>query len=110
MSSFIEGSKHAEGTAAVERHFGGGNQGRKPGTDPQLHAAPYGSSAWNPPDRPLEKGLQNNAVSAPAGDSMWNASQPGLPRETGVNYKPLANAGHKVTDKPFSPKANGFPD
>jgi len=33
---------------------------------------------------------------------LFNASKPALPRELGVNYTPAAQAGHKVTDDPFS--------
>ena len=108
-SVFIEGSKHALGTAAVEKHFAGGNVGQSPGVDPLLKAPPYGSSAWNPPARPTEQGMVNDKITAPPGPSVFNASSPPLPRETGVNYKPHANAGHKVTDDPFSPWADGFP-
>ena len=90
MSQFIEKSKHAAGTAAVESHFGGGNQGRAPGTDPLLKATPYGSSDWN-----------NSA-----GDTTFNAPGQSLPKGTGVNYNP--QPGHRTTQDPFS-LADGFP-
>lgn len=105
MSEYINRSKHAQGTAAVEAHFGGRNQGQAPGTDPLLSASPYGSGAWNPtvstPGGTAQRGLQNTAISSRE-PSEFNAPGQSLPRETGVNYKPAVNAGHTVKDDPFS--------
>ena len=103
-SRFIEGSKHPQGTAAVERHFAGGNAGQRAGTDPLLEAPPYGSSEWNTPNPSVatEEGQQNRVQPNIPGNSLFNASKPALPRELGVNYTPAAQAGHKVTDDPFS--------
>lgn len=92
MSEFIERSKHAQGTAAVESHFGGGNQGQRPGADPLLKAAPYGSSAWN----------------NPAGDVSFNAPGQDLPMGSGVNQIKPDQSGHRTTQDPFS-LADGFP-
>lgn len=92
MSEFIERSKHAAGTSAVESHFSGGNQGRKPGTDPMLKAAPYGSSDWN-----------NSA-----GDTSFNAPGQNLPMGSGVNYIKPDQAGHTTNQDPFA-LADGFP-
>lgn len=55
-SQFIEGSKHADFTSAVESHFSGGNVGRQPGTDPMLNKPPGGSSAYNGTPMPFESG------------------------------------------------------
>lgn len=111
MSKFIEGSKHAAGTAAVERHFAGGNMGQKSGTDPLLKAAPYGASDWDPgiPTRPAERGLTNTANSA-EGPSIFRTAGDASPRESGVNYKPANRAGHTNTADPFSALANGLSD
>jgi len=83
MSKYIEGSKHAAGTAAVEAHFNGANQGRAPGTDPQLSASPGGAPEWG--NKPMP-----------------------FPAERGVNYTPPGQAGHSIKDDPFS-LADGFP-
>jgi hypothetical protein len=111
MSQYLENSKHAAGTAAVEKHFGGGNQGQRPGSDSLLKAAPYGSADWNPtvsvPGGTTQAGLQNTAVTSRE-RSEFNPPGQSLPRETGVNYKPAANAGHTVTQDPFQ-LADGFP-
>lgn len=111
MSEYIERSKHAQGTAAVERHFAGSNQGQSPGTDPLLKASPYGAGDWNltvgVPGGTTQQGLQNTTVSSRE-PSEFNAPGQSLPRETGVNYKPAINAGHSIKDDPFS-LANGMP-
>ena len=103
-SRFIEASKHAQGTAAVEKHFAGGNAGQKSGTDPLLKAPPYGSSEWNTPTPSVasEHGQQNRVQPNIPGNSLFNAGKPDLPRELGVNYTPASQAGHKTTDDPFS--------
>ena len=109
-SPFIEGSKHKEFTAAVEKHFGGGNQGQKPGVDPMLHAAPGGSAAWNAqPAAPMESAQINMEDQSPPGPSMFNASNPQRPRETGVNYAPKSHVGNRVLDDPFEGNADGMP-
>lgn len=92
MSQYIEKSKHAQGTAAVESHFAGKNQGQSPGTDPMLKAAPYGSSDWN---------------NSP-GDATFNAPGQNLPLGSGVNYIKPDEAGHTTNQDPFS-LADGFP-
>lgn len=92
MSEFIDRSKHAAGTSAVESHFSGGNQGRKPGTDPMLKAAPGGSGAWN----------------IPAGDVSFNASGQNLPMGSGFNQIKPDQAGHTTNQDPFA-LADGFP-
>jgi hypothetical protein len=89
MSEFIEKSKHPEGTAAVEHHFAGGNVGRKPGTDPQLKAPPYGTAAWNSHEL----------------DGIFEEGDAGK----GVNYRNPADAGHTVTERPFQGSADGLP-
>lgn len=92
MSEYIEKSKHAAGTAAVESHFSGSNQGRKLGTDPMLKAAPYGSSG------------RNNS----AGDVSFNVPGQNLPMGSGVNQIKPDQAGHTTHQDPFS-LADGFP-
>jgi hypothetical protein len=110
MSEFIERSKDPRGTAAIESHFSGGNVGRKPGTDPMLKAPPGGSAAWNPPPTTSESNSDvNSEDQSPAGPSMFNASNPPRPRETGVNYSPKSHVGNRVTDDPFQGNADGMP-
>jgi hypothetical protein len=109
MSEFIEHSKDPWGTSAVTDHFGGKNQGQRPGTDSALTRPAYGTPAWNSQvgGGMEQTGLQNT-VGPVKGPSMFNAPKQNLPRETGVNYKPQINAGHRVPDDPFS-LADGFP-
>jgi hypothetical protein len=90
MSQFINRSKDPRGTAAVEAHFGGSNQGQRPGTDSLLKSSPYGTQAWN----------------NPSGDVSFNAPGQNLPAGTGVNYNP--QPGHSASQDPFS-LADGFP-
>lgn len=109
MSAFIEHSKDPQGSAAVEVHFGGANQGQKPGTDALLKRPAYGTPAWNSQvgGAVEQAGLQNTAKTV-GGTSTFNAPGQSIPRETGVNYKPQWNAGHSLKDDPFS-MADGFP-
>jgi hypothetical protein len=86
MWKFVEGSKHPEGTAAVEHHFAGGNVGRKPGTDPQLKAPPYGTDAWN---------------NSELGADFYGVG--------GVNHKQPSEIGHSISTKPFQGSADGLP-
>lgn len=113
MSSFIDNSKHAAMTAAVESHFGTSSKRTMPGVASGKGFPMGGTTAWNGTQSDqgsIERGVVNSAPSgAPAGASQFNASNPALPRETGVNYKPLANAGHTVTDPPFAGTADGLP-
>jgi hypothetical protein len=113
-SKFIEGSKHAEFTAAVEKHFSGGNVGQRPGQDPMLKASPGGSPAWNAsPGAPIEPSALEprdmDEEPVPPGPSMFNASSPPRPREGGVNYQPHSHVGNRVTDDPFEGLADGMP-
>jgi hypothetical protein len=66
-SPYIEGSKHADFTRAVEGHFFGGEDPRR-----LVDAAPGGDPS------------RNNNV-----DQPFNT-------EGGVNYAPRGDAGHKV--------------
>ena len=109
MSQFIEGSKDPEGTAAIEKHFGGGNAGQRPGTDPLLKSARGGTPAWNSPPGRTEQSSINQEDQSPPGPSMFNASSPPRPRETGVNYQPRSHVGNRVTDDPFEGWADGMP-
>lgn len=70
-SPYIEASKHPDFTAEVTKHFAGGNQGQKPGTDRLLKASPGGDTAWNGVDSPLHS-------------------------EAGVNYTRPDQGGHTV--------------
>jgi hypothetical protein len=88
MSEFIEKSKHPEGTAAVENHFAGGNAGRKPGTDPQLKAKPFGDDAWN-------------------NTELGSAFTEG--EGQGVNHRDPNHTGHSISTKPFQGSADGLP-
>jgi hypothetical protein len=92
MSQYIEKSKHAGGTTAVEAHFAGANQGQKPGADSLLKAAPYGSNAWN----------------SDGGDLSWNAPGQNLPLGSGMNQIKPDEAGHRTTQDPFQ-LSDGFP-
>jgi len=104
MSNFIDGSKDAFGTAEAERHFSSNNTPHTSGVGAWKTAPPYGSSVWNPDTAPVgsENGQQNQTNPNPPGNSLFNAGKPSLPREVGVNYTPASQAGHKVTDDPFS--------
>lgn len=111
MSNFIEHSKDPVGTAAITEHFAGRNQGQRPGADPMLKRTPGGTQAWNTPNpsSAAEDGLQNQTrPNVPTDNSLFNAPGQNLPRETGVNYKPAANAGHRTAQDPFQ-LADGFP-
>src|SRR5206468_9426738 len=95
-SRFIEGSKHAQGTAAVEKHFAGGNAGQKSGTDPLLKAPPYGSSEWNTPTPSVasEHGQQNRVQPNIHGNRLFNAGKPDLPCELGDRKSTRLNSSH----------------
>ena len=112
MSKFIDGSKHAFGTAEIESHFSSNNTPHTPGQGAWKTAAPFGAASWNPDLAPTgsEDGLQNRTPAGASGASLYQTPGISMPRETGVNYKPAKNAGHTNTADPFSPLANGFPD
>lgn len=83
-SPFIEHSKHAQMTSAVESHFGTAKSRTMPGE------------------------ASGNSFSS-GGDQAWNAGKPDpLPDHGGFNYSPKADIGHTVKDDPFS-VADGFP-
>jgi len=112
MSKFIEDSKHPEMTAAITHVFFGGEAKAAPGVASGKQYDRGGTDAWNTSPVSMEPGLPNSAPSgAPSGPSMFNdnIAKPMLPRETGVNYKPRANAGHTMTAKPFQGPADGLP-
>ena len=113
MSEFINRSKHAAGSAAVENHFFNSNNkesiGEASGKQFQRGMTP----AWDTRPVGSEAGQMDTAPSgAPPGPSLWNdniASQK-LPKETGVNYTPRTQAGHGTeSDKPFATARDGFP-
>jgi hypothetical protein len=84
-SPFIERSKHAAMTAAVESHFGSSG-----------HATAPGAASGN--------GF------APGGTDAWNGGQPDpLQDRGGYNYSPKADIGHTVDDQAFSGVADGLP-
>src|SRR5258706_10226214 len=103
MSKFIDGSKHAFGTAEAEAHFSGNNVPHKPGTGAWKTQPPYGSQDWNPTKAPAgaEQGLTNRET-AVSGPSYFQSEGDPSPREAGVNYKPANRAGHINTADPFS--------
>ena len=112
-SQFIEKSKHAAMTAAVQAHFDGNGHRGSPGGDSGKGFAPGGTDAWNgavADTGSIQAGLVNRAPSgAPTTADDFNASKPGLPQGTGVNYTPSKYAGHTVKDDPFSGNADGMP-
>lgn len=80
MSEFIERSKHAQMTAAVESHFGTASPRTMPGS-----ASGKGFNA--------------------GGDAQYNSVE--MPFETGggVNYTPPSQAGHTVGGLPAGVKS-----
>jgi hypothetical protein len=70
-SPYIEASKHADFTRAVEGHFFGGEDPRR-----LVDSSPTSASPKN-----------QNSV-----DAMW-------PAEGGTNYTPPSKAGHTVGDR-----------
>lgn len=111
MSEFINRSKDAWGTAEVESHFGSDNTPYASGQGSWKTRPPGGTAAWNTanPSTASEDGLQNRQpTGAPTDNSLFNAGSQKLPRESGVNYTPAKQAGHKLTEDPFQ-LADGFP-
>ena len=112
MSKFIDGSKHPQMTAAIEGHFFSSDNKNSVGEASGKGFAPGGTSDWNTASVPEQGGIVNSApTGAPSGPSMFNdnIASPMLPRSTGVNYKPLNQAGHRITTAPFQGAANGLP-
>lgn len=71
MSDFIEKSKHAEMTNAVQAHF-------------------------NTPSKRTMPGIADGKSYAKGGDSKFNSVDMPFPSEGGVNYTPPGKAGHTV--------------
>ena len=112
MSKYIEGSKHAAGTAAVEHHFFASNNSESAGEASGNQFARGMTGAWDTSPVIENSGQTDTApTGAPSGPSMFNdnIAQPKLPRETGVNYTAASNAGHQSTESPFQGAANGLP-
>lgn len=109
-SPFIEHSKHAQMTSAVESHFGTASSRTMPGVASGNQFTPGGTSDWNSQQGVSnESGQVNTApTGAPSGASIFNAPGQTLPRETGVGYTSRTNVGHSIKDDPFS-LADGFP-
>ena len=111
-SKFIDASKHKEMTSAVEGHFFGTNTGTSPGTASGKGYERGMTSDWNTGPMPMEAGQVNSApTGAPSGPSLFNDNieKVPLPKGTGVNYKPLNQAGHNQSaDKPFAGPRDGF--
>jgi hypothetical protein len=110
MSQFIENSKDAAMSGAVADHFGTASLGTRPGVASGKGYGLGATPAWNSQAAgTIEHSTINSGpYGAPPGPSMFNAPGQTLPRETGVNYKPLKNAGHRVTQDPFE-MADGLP-
>jgi hypothetical protein len=112
MSQFIENSKDPAMSGAVAEHFGTASSGTKPGVASGKGYGVGGTAAWNSQSADTgaieRSNINSGPYGAPPGASQFNAPGQSLPRETGVNYKPLKNAGHRVTQDPFE-MADGFP-
>jgi hypothetical protein len=112
-SPFIERSKHAAMTAAVESHFGGNGHRATPGTDSGKGFAPGGTDAWNGQTADtgmIQRGQVNRTPSgANVGASQFNATSPQMEEGAGYGYVPISQAGHTVKDDPFEGWADGMP-
>ena len=111
MSKYIDGSKHAAGTAAVEHHFFASDNKESVGEASGKQFLPGMTSAWDTQPVGHESGQVNNApTGAPSGPSMFNdnIANPMLPRETGVNYTQRSNAGHTTRNPHFQGVADGM--
>jgi hypothetical protein len=86
MSDFIERSKHAGMTAAVESHFGTAKKRTMPGDADGKSFASYGDSQYNPTTG--AKGWDD-----PDGDDVAGGYKGGGSK-FGYNYKPYA--GHRT--------------
>lgn len=75
MSEFIERSKHAEMTSAVEGHFGTAKKRTMPG-------------------EASGKGFNRG------GDAQYNSVEMPFPSEGGFNHRPSGDAGHTVGGLP----------
>ena len=113
MSKFIDASKHPAGTAAVESHFFASDNKEAVDEASGKQFQPGMTPAWDTRPVGAESGQVNTAPSgAESGSSIFNDNieKVPLPKETGVNYKPLRNAGHnQMADKPFAGDRDGFP-
>jgi len=113
MSKFIDASKHPQMTAAVEGHFFGSGNSEIPGKASGKGFERGMTSAWDTTPMPQQAGLVNSApTGAPASPSLFNDNieKAPLPQSTGVNYRPLSQAGHNQgADKPFGGARDGFP-
>ena len=111
-SPFIEASKHGQMTSAVTDHFFGSGVSTTPGSASGKGFESGMTSDWNTSPMPQERGLVNSApTGAPSGSSIFNDNieKTPIPRSTGVNYKPLSQAGHNQSaDKPFGGARDGF--
>jgi hypothetical protein len=112
-SPFIDASKHKEMTSTVEGHFFGADSGGAPGGDSGKGMQRGMTSDWDTSPMPIYSGLVNSApTGAPAGPSIFNDNieRVPIPKDTGVNYKPLSQAGHnQMADKPFGGARDGYP-
>ena len=123
-SEFIKKSQHAEMTRAVQSHFDAGsgpaasyglNRGNGESVPGDASGKGYplgGTDAWNSHQSDtgtIESAgnINNQPYGVGAGPSQFNVPGQTLPRETGVNYKPLKNAGHSLKEDPFQ-IANGL--
>jgi hypothetical protein len=84
MSEYIERSKHAEMTAAVEAHFNSNGSRATPGADA---------------GRTFGKG----------GTPDWNGTPMDMGQSSGLNYMPKSEAGHSIKTAPFQGNADGLP-
>jgi len=112
MSDYINKSKHPQGTAAVESHFFRSDNKEAVGEASGKQFERGMTSDWNTGPMPMEGGQVNSApTGAPSGPSLFNDNieKVPLPKGTGVNYKPLNQAGHNQSaDKPFAGPRDGF--
>jgi hypothetical protein len=99
MSNYNDKSKDPRGTAAVTQHFFSSDNVNRAGEASGKGNPPGGTNAW-------DTGTVNSA-----GDAIFNddISTNKLPAETGVNYTPRSQAGHRLTEKPFQGAADGLP-
>ena len=112
MSKFIDASKHAQMTAAVTTHFFGNGNSEIPGKASGKGFERGMTSDWDTKPMPEERGQVNSApTGAPSGPSIFNDNieKSPIPKQTGVNYKPLSQAGNnQLADKPFGGARDGF--
>ena len=111
-SPYIAGSSHTEGTAAVDKHFFASDNKEAVGESSGRKFQPGMTSAWDTTPMPVERGLVNSApTGARSGPSIFNDNieRVPIPKGTGVNYKPLSQAGNNLmADKPFGGARDGY--